>query len=1057
MLYIGSTVEDYRILREIGRGSMGIVFEAEHLFDRTRVALKTIHATTNAHHHREAEDRLLTEAQAAARLNHPNIAKVLDIIHVNKSVYLVMELLAGESLDSVIKTRALDIDKAFDCVFQAARALSYAHAQGVSHRDIKPANMMLCKTGELKLVDFGIAKLNALEDFMVKGTLLGTAHYLSPERARGMGGDEQSDIWSLAVVLYELLTETLPFFSPEDNSLPNVLLRIATAEPEPVSHWIVGDSVLLKKLDSFFQKALAKHKPDRFQDISAFLQTLQGIIPEHLAEPLAEHLKSETGTSISNPLKPRPLTASDLKPSSDSRRRERSLIEAYLQHPDSKVLSVLGQGGVGKSQLAGEIARQEAITSYFADGVYLVNVEHISAPLALAATCVEAMGQTLQSPRDPMGQLVGLINEQHLLLIIDNFEHLMGGALEFQRLIDGCPHVKLLFTSRFSVEALEAWQVPISGLSCSGGIHSQAAQLFLDVTQKKHSDFPAEEQAAIVSLLELLEGLPLGIRLAAAWLNIYSPSDILQNVANNFEFLHSHSEDTGRHLSLAAVFESSWRLLPEEEVQALANLAIFTTPFHQKASSFVARVDGSLLKRLEQKSLVKQIDDGFYQIPKILRDFIVAKVGIRTGDYHLLQRYNTYFFLRLQRYFTLLRTSKEQFIHKDIGLHLDDFKNAWFNLSSQDISDQGFMEMTRTLEHFFHIQGRSLEGIAFFEDNLTDNALLSPSKKRHIELSLAWLYVQVAEYGKAQALLHQQTGREDQRQANGVILYRHLIQGTVYAYQGNFDEACDAYSQALALAQQRQAPELSSIASNLGAVKAMLGSDDAIHYLNLAVEHADKQGFESLAVSNLNNLSSYLIEKKRFDEAEAHALKAHNLAIRLNNKRFLPLIEGNLGEIYFAQKRFDKSESYIMQALERAKNNTDTMLGSLLLATLGRLKAHQQDFSTATRCFHQSLKHSHQLSSSSFSVLQNLTYLCEALYLKGRLSVALSLGLVLERQKGLRGEDLEVVRELIGEISSRLDRQPIHNITKISQALDVAYFVEKFLGLSLQEPSEKDS
>jgi len=250
----------YIVDSEIGRGAMGVVYRAlDPVLDRT-VAVKTIALSADPEEREKSEARFYQEAKAAGGLNHPAIITIHDVGREGGVVWMAMELLEGTELRAVLARGRLPVESVLDIVAQVADALAFAHDRGVVHRDIKPANIMLVRGGKVKLMDFGIARLWISDVKTQTGILLGSPKYMSPEQAAGNPLDQRSDIFSLGVVLYEMLTGMPPFTGRDVTQL---LFNVATATPPPPS---ALNGAVTELLDLVIAKALAKDPAGRYGD-----------------------------------------------------------------------------------------------------------------------------------------------------------------------------------------------------------------------------------------------------------------------------------------------------------------------------------------------------------------------------------------------------------------------------------------------------------------------------------------------------------------------------------------------------------------------------------------------------------------------------------------------------------------------------------------------------------------------------------------------------------------------------------------------------------------------
>jgi len=251
----------YRIAEELGRGGMGIVYKAEDTKLRRNVALKFLppEYTRNA----EAKERFVHEAQAASSLEHPNICSIHEIEETRDGqMYISMGCYDGDTLQKIIREGPVDVGVAVDFGIQVAQGLQEAHDKGIVHRDIKPSNIIVTSKGRAKVMDFGLAKLAGQTRITKAGTAMGTISYMSPEQARGEDVDTRTDIWSLGVVLYELVTGQLPFKGEYDQA---VIYSILNEDPRPISE-------LAPKVPQGFgdivSRCLEKDSTSRYQSVA---------------------------------------------------------------------------------------------------------------------------------------------------------------------------------------------------------------------------------------------------------------------------------------------------------------------------------------------------------------------------------------------------------------------------------------------------------------------------------------------------------------------------------------------------------------------------------------------------------------------------------------------------------------------------------------------------------------------------------------------------------------------------------------------------------------------
>jgi TolB-like protein/tRNA A-37 threonylcarbamoyl transferase component Bud32/Tfp pilus assembly protein PilF len=276
---IGLTISHYKILEKLGSGGMGTVYKARDTKLERFVALKFLPA-----HLSQAEEekkRFIHEAKTASALDHPNICTIYEINETeDEQLYIVMACYEGESLKDKIERGPLPVEEAISIAMQIARGLEKAHSKKIVHRDIKPANILITTDDQVKIVDFGLAKLAGRTVLTKEGTTLGTVAYMSPEQTQGSDVDERTDVWAFGVILYEMLTGKRPFTGDYEQA---VIYSIINQEPEPVTEL---RPEVPPSLGQIVERALEKEPEKRYQKVEELLADLEsisaGIVPEEI-------------------------------------------------------------------------------------------------------------------------------------------------------------------------------------------------------------------------------------------------------------------------------------------------------------------------------------------------------------------------------------------------------------------------------------------------------------------------------------------------------------------------------------------------------------------------------------------------------------------------------------------------------------------------------------------------------------------------------------------------------------------------------------------------------
>jgi WD40 repeat protein len=340
---IGTTISHYHILAQLGEGGMGVVYRAADLkLDRT-VALKFL--APEFVRDTEAKARFVHEAKAASALDHPNICTIHGIEETpDGRLFIAMACYQGETLKDMIARGPLDLATAVAIASQVAQGLAKAHGLGIVHRDIKPANVFVTEDGLVKLLDFGIAKLAGQTQVTRTGAVLGTMHYMSPEQVQGQEVDRRTDVWSLAVILYEMLAGRPPFTGESPQS---VAYAIVHGEPPPLAG---QREDLPRELDLAITRCLGKTPTERYQGIEAFLQVLQPLAGPGDSRLVRQRTAGQHTLTDARGVQPYPGLASFGERDAEFFHGREAQVEAVWQKlRHGRLLAVAGPSGVGKT------------------------------------------------------------------------------------------------------------------------------------------------------------------------------------------------------------------------------------------------------------------------------------------------------------------------------------------------------------------------------------------------------------------------------------------------------------------------------------------------------------------------------------------------------------------------------------------------------------------------------------------------------------------------------------------------------------------------------------
>jgi non-specific serine/threonine protein kinase len=690
VLRAGQRVGPYEVVARLGAGGMGEVYLARDTRLGRKVALKLLAGALAGQG--QALRRFAREARAASALSHPNIVVVHDVGEVEGQPYLVTEYVEGETLRRRLGRGPLAALEAVRIAAQVAGALAAAHATGVVHRDVKPENVMVRADGLVKVLDFGIAKL--VEGMLDSeagsgdqvptdpGVAMGTPYYMSPEQASGPEVDGRTDVWSLGVVLYEMVAGRRPF---EGATPERVLRAILHRQPARLSRVAPGVG---PELERVVGRTLAKRVEARYGRMQEMLEDLRRLERQFGAAARDDERAPESGgpgqvtqegvSGTGEPMltttaaKEQPTgsggTATNLpQPLTSFVGREKDLAWVREALTRSRLVTLTGVGGIGKTRVALEAAR-EALAD-FPDGVWLVELAALTDPALVPSAVAQALGVREQAGRGLAESLAEWCASRRVLLVLDNCEHLVEACAQLaEALLRARARLRVLATSReaLRLEAETVWVVQGLTVPEAGGeapaeelARYEATRLFVERARLSRPGYAVTDRsaAAIAVVCRRLEGIPLALELAAARVGVLSPEQILSRLEARFRLLVGGSRTApARQRTLRATIDWSYDLLSQTERGLLRRLAVFAGGWTLEAAEGVCTSAGieqsavlALLAQLVDKSLVHAEEQGHearYGMLETVWEYALERLEAR-GEAEAARQAHARYFLEL--------------------------------------------------------------------------------------------------------------------------------------------------------------------------------------------------------------------------------------------------------------------------------------------------------------------------------------------------------------------------------------------------------------------------
>lgn len=721
------------------------------------------------------------------------------------------------------------------------------------------------------------------------------------------------------------------------------------------------------------------------------------------------------------------------------REKEIAHLRQLLADPACRLITLTGLGGIGKTRLAQESART------FAD-MFINGAWHVPLAAVDADGIVPAVGNMFNFPfqtGDHKKQLLNFLRQKELLLVLDNFEHLLDSSAFLSEILKIAPEVKILVTSRERLDIDGEWVVELYGLAVNS---TEANQLFVQSAKRARAEIQLTEQdnPAVTEICSLVGGLPLGIEIAAAWTRSMDCESIRDEIQKNLDFLASTRRDMPeRQRSLRAVFESSWNKLSGAEQKTFAALSVFRGGFTREAAERVA----GKIETLVDKSLVQRNGERF-ELHEVLRQFAQEKLSTKKKARNAHAAYFAEWAKKFEK-----MDERESF--PAMNRELENVRSAWAWAVEQN-QIALLAEIAPFTKRYLDLQGRYREGIVLFQqalegfDSPTNADALPPDERGHL-LARLLMYkaILVADAGEPEASLQMLRSCLDYfRKVEDEVQLAVCLNGLGNAsrFLGQEEEAIDYYREELELARamgnrNEEGMALNNLALSINSL-GRFEEAEKLHRECLALRR-ELDDYPGLS-SSLINLGVVLFNQNKFQEAKPLLYEAIEITGNLNHTRNKAATLGNLGGILMQEGQYEEALKLFMQGLEIHRNTGYRFGTAIALDNVGTAHFHLGNDQDALYFLRQSIREARDIRSELI-VLDALVCIAGLRARNGEKESALELiGLVRNHPK-TDPETIHTIETLLPEITRNLKEGIVLAALERGASLDLTEAIKSVL------------
>lgn len=732
--------------------------------------------------------------------------------------------------------------------------------------------------------------------------------------------------------------------------------------------------------------------------------------------------------------------------------REQELLELgkLLTDPEISLISILGIGGIGKTRLAIELAMN--YLSNFKDGAFFVSLAPISSPELIPSHIADALGFDFYQGTDPQKQLVDYFHEKQLLLVLDNFEHLLVAANLIDEILANAPQVKIVVTSRERLNLYSETIYALEGIAYPSIEQTHpleevtdyaAIRLFEQVAQHVSPEFKLNNDniEAVVRICEYLQGMPLAIEMAASWVRMLSVTEIETEITQSLDFLLTKRRDISqRHRTMRAIFDQSWQLLNSDEQKGFRALSVFRGGFQREAIEQVT--DASLISiiSLVDKSLLYRDRTGRYQIHELLRQYAAEKLS-ETSEYaeKVLNSYCDYYAVFVSERLQQLKGGEQ-----DIALYELSEEMANIRLGLQHALDyrriENLEKYLRDLYLFFFMRSQFRDGLDLFSMLVSQIAEWAEIKheiqleyKQVYALALAYqgfFYVWMSDYlGSKESLNKSLTILNEINEQRDMTSILSIFGHTTYG-SGDYPQAEQYFLQALKLCAEFDDEWLKSrILDGLGKIAYHRGEYEKSEKILQEAQHISQKFDDRFYLSVvLNDLSRVSFALKHYQEAKQMLHNMLDIHHDFGSQFIVAYAYGTLGMIEFQQGHLSEAYETIHKGLTILSDIGERVILARAQWQLGKIATALANYEIARQHFHTALSLTKNKQAIDFDVLNTILAIATLFASQGKLERALQLTMMVYQQTEISRNIQSEAQDLLDKLKSELAPEMVASI-----------------------------